>query len=176
MKSNYFDRQMKDSIKIVSLFLFTLTINSCIGQNTKPMNKESKSFSVQKTEEEWKAQLSPQEYRILREKGTEQPFSGKFNAHFEKGVYTCKACGEKLFESSSKFDSHCGWPSFDKEIEEGKIIEIPDYSFGMKRVEILCGKCGAHLGHIFKDGPTKTGLRYCVNSVSLDFEKEENTK
>ena len=167
---------MNYNIKIVSLFLFILTNYACIGQTNKPMKKESRSFSIEKTKQEWKSQLSPQEYRVLREKGTERPFSGKFDAHFEKGVYTCKACGEKLFDSSSKFDAHCGWPSFDNEIKEGKIIEVADYSAGMKRLEILCGNCGGHLGHVFKDGPTKTGLRYCVNSVSLGFEKEESTK
>ena len=162
---------MKSNIKIIFLFIFSLIIGIYMGQTKKPM-KEQKLFEVQKTEREWKSQLSPEEYRVLREKGTELAFSGEFNAHFKKGVYICKACGAKLFDSSSKFDSHCGWPSFDKEIEEGTIIEIPDYSYGMKRVEILCGKCGSHLGHVFKDGPTKTGLRYCINSVSLDFKKE----
>ena len=92
--------------------------------------------------------------------------------HFEKGVYTCGACGEPLFTSESKFDGHCGWPSFDKEIKEGKILEKTDTSHGMVRTEILCANCGSHLGHVFDDGPTETGLRYCVNSLSLEFEED----
>ncbi|MGM5631778.1 peptide-methionine (R)-S-oxide reductase MsrB [Apibacter raozihei] len=128
-------------------------------------------MKTEKTEEEWKSELSPEEYYVLREKGTEAPYSGKFYMHFDKGIYTCKACGAVLFDSNSKFDSHCGWPSFDREIEKGRIIEKIDRSHNMTRVEILCANCGSHLGHVFNDGPTQTGLRYCVNSVSLDFEK-----
>ncbi|WP_128331839.1 peptide-methionine (R)-S-oxide reductase MsrB [Apibacter sp. HY039] len=128
-------------------------------------------MKTEKTEEEWKSELSPEEYYVLREKGTEAPYSGKFYMHFDKGIYTCKACGAVLFDSNSKFDSHCGWPSFDREIEKGRIIEKIDRSHNMTRMEILCANCGSHLGHVFNDGPTQTGLRYCVNSVSLDFEK-----
>lgn len=130
------------------------------------------------SEEDWKAKLSDEEYYILREKGTEKPFSGKFLMHKENGFYTCRACGEKLFSSDAKFDSHCGWPSFDNELEKGKIVYTEDHSHGMNRVEITCAKCGSHLGHVFNDGPTSTGLRYCVNSVSLAFEslKTSNEK
>ena len=127
---------------------------------------------MNKTEEDWKAQLSAEEYRVMREKGTEMPHSGKFNAHFEDGIYSCKGCGEELFTSASKFDAGCGWPSFDQEIEKGKIKEILDKTHGMMRTEIVCAKCDSHLGHVFPDGPTSTGLRYCVNSVSIDFEGE----
>ena len=136
--------------------------------NTVTMN-EKPQFNINKSNEEWKKELSSEEYYVLREAGTERPFTGKFNMHFENGIYTCYACGEELFSSSSKFDGHCGWPSFDKEIKEGKIVERVDTSHGMKRTEILCGNCGSHLGHVFDDGPTETGLRYCVNSLSLDF-------
>ncbi len=136
--------------------------------NTVTMN-EKPQFNINKSDEEWKKELSSEEYYVLREAGTERPFTGKFNMHFENGIYTCNACGEELFSSSSKFDGHCGWPSFDKEIKEGKIVERVDTSHGMKRTEILCGNCGSHLGHVFDDGPTETGLRYCVNSLSLDF-------
>lgn len=125
-----------------------------------------------KTEEEWKQQLSPEQYRVLREKGTERPFTGKFYLHEEKGIYTCAACGNELFASNMKFNSSCGWPSFDKEIAGGKIKTQRDLSHGMIRTEIMCAKCGSHLGHLFDDGPTETGMRYCVNSVSLDFKKE----
>ena len=121
-----------------------------------------------KTDKEWKALLSPEAYHILREKGTEPPFSGTYNDHFEEGIYTCAGCGEDLFDSSSKFDSHCGWPAFDV-ANKGKIQEHKDTSHGMIRVEILCSNCGGHLGHVFTDGPTETGLRYCVNSLSLRF-------
>ncbi len=122
-----------------------------------------------KTEAEWKAQLTENEYRILREKGTEMPHTGKYNLHFEKGSYTCKGCGIKLFESNSKFDAHCGWPSFDEAIE-GTIIYKEDRSLAPRiRTEILCASCDGHLGHVFEDGPTDTGLRYCVNSAAIDF-------
>ena len=128
---------------------------------------------IQKNEEEWKKLLTSEQYHVLREKGTERPFTGKFNIHKEKGVYVCAACGNELFSSANKFDAHCGWPSFDKEIGEGKIVTHRDTSHGMIRTEIICGKCGGHLGHLFEDGPTQTGLRYCVNSLSLDFNKKE---
>ncbi|HEY0653197.1 MAG TPA: peptide-methionine (R)-S-oxide reductase MsrB [Chryseosolibacter sp.] len=126
---------------------------------------------VYKTEEEWKKILTPEQYHVLREKGTDAPFTGKLTLNKEKGLYSCAACGNELFTSEMKFDSHCGWPSFDKEIEGGKITTQTDTSYGMVRTEILCGKCGSHLGHLFDDGPTETGLRYCVNSTSLEFKK-----
>ena len=119
-------------------------------------------------EDHWKEKLNPEEYRILRLKGTEPPFSGAYNLHFEKGEYRCRGCGSLLFDSGMKFESGCGWPSFDKAIP-GKIEEKLDTSHGMIRTEILCKECGGHLGHVFNDGPTETGLRYCVNSLSLDF-------
>ena len=124
----------------------------------------------EKTEAEWREILSDEEYRVLREKGTERPHTGKFNLHFEAGTYTCKGCGQKLFESASKFDAHCGWPSFDQSIK-GTVDYVLDKSHGMIRTEIVCSNCSGHLGHVFNDGPTETGTRYCVNSVSIDFEK-----
>ncbi|MEE2771707.1 MAG: peptide-methionine (R)-S-oxide reductase MsrB [Bacteroidota bacterium] len=129
-----------------------------------------KKYNIEKSEEEWKKVLTPEEYRILREKGTEAPHTGRFNLHFVDGTYKCAACGEKLFESDSKFESGCGWPSFDEAIE-GKIEYVQDRTFGMIRTEILCSNCGSHLGHVFDDGPTETGQRYCVNSASINFEK-----
>lgn len=134
------------------------------------MSKKNK-YPVEKSEKAWKEQLSPKEYYILREKGTEFPFTGKFNDHFEKGTYLCKGCGSPLYQSDSKFDSHCGWPSYDQSIE-GSLEMIPDHSGGILRTEIVCANCGGHQGHVFNDGPTKTGLRYCVNSASINFIKK----
>lgn len=129
--------------------------------------------TINKTEEEWKKILTPEQYSILRLKGTERPWTGKYNMHFEKGKYVCAGCGFELFSSESKFESHCGWPSFDDEIKNGNVKTQLDTSHGMVRTEILCGRCGGHLGHVFNDGPTKTGTRYCVNSVSIEFKPEE---
>lgn len=127
-------------------------------------------YPFHKTEEEWKKELTEEQYRVLRQKGTERPFTGEYNIHSENGTYKCMACHTPLFISTSKFDSGCGWPSFDQSIE-GSVEYIKDKSHGMIRTEILCANCGSHLGHIFNDGPTETGQRYCVNSVSIDFKK-----
>lgn len=128
-------------------------------------------YKVEKSEEEWKKELSEEQYRVLRQKGTEAPHSGKYNLHFESGEYQCAACKAKLFESNNKFESNCGWPSFDDAIE-GTIEYVQDRTFGMLRTEILCANCGSHLGHVFDDGPTPTGQRFCVNSASIDFNKK----
>ena len=127
-----------------------------------------KKYSVEKSEQEWQEQLSEEQYRILRQKGTEAPHTGKYNLHFEDGKYKCAGCGNILFESKAKFNSNCGWPSFDQSVE-GSIEYIKDTSFGMIRTEILCSNCGGHVGHVFDDGPTETGQRYCVNSASIEF-------
>lgn len=119
-------------------------------------------------EEEIKAKLTPEEYAVLREKGTEAPFSGKLLHDDRSGMYKCKVCGQELFSSDAKFDSGTGWPSFDQAIP-GSVKEITDESLGMMRTEIVCSKCGSHLGHVFNDGPTETGMRYCLNSVCLDL-------
>ncbi len=125
-----------------------------------------------KTENEWKEKLTPEQYHILREKGTEKPFSGKYWNFFEEGIYKCAGCAEELFDSKTKFHSFCGWPSFYDVINKDKIIIQDDYSFGMHRLEVLCKNCGGHLGHVFDDGPNPTGLRYCINSAALDFQKK----
>ena len=130
----------------------------------------NKEFLINKTEAEWLNELGPERYRILREKGTERPFTGKYNLSFDEGNYACGACKTQLFRSNSKFDSGCGWPSFDESIE-GSVVYVKDKTLGMIRTEILCATCGSHLGHVFNDGPTKTGARYCVNSLSIDFTK-----
>ena len=128
-------------------------------------------FPNQEPEEYWKDKLSKEAYHVLREKGTEPPFTGKFNLHFENGSYQCAACNVPLFKSSQKFESGCGWPSFDDAIE-GSIKNVLDKSLGMMRTEIVCNNCGGHIGHLFNDGPTETGQRYCVNSLSIDFKKD----
>ena len=123
-------------------------------------------------EQDWKEKLSPEEYHILREKGTERPFSGTYNDFFEKGHYVCAGCGTKLFESGTKYNSSCGWPSFDQAIE-GSVKYTKDTSHGMNRIEVTCAKCDGHLGHVFDDGPKETtGIRYCMNSVALKFVPE----
>jgi methionine-R-sulfoxide reductase len=170
---------MKRTLVILLAVGFALT--SCGQTNTSTQKTETKkettmsndSNKVEKTEAEWKKVLSSEQYYVLREKGTERPFTGEYYLNKDKGMYVCAACGNELFTSDMKFDSHCGWPSFDREIAGGKIVTKVDSSHGMIRTEIMCGKCGGHLGHLFDDGPTETGARYCVNSVSLDFKKED---
>ena len=121
------------------------------------------------TEEEWKKKLSKEEYRVLREKGTDRAFTGKFWKYKEKGTYKCAGCGVELFSSETKFDSGCGQPSFYDALDKDKIEEKLDLSHGMRRIEVLCKKCGGHLGHVFDDGPKPTGKRFCINSISLQF-------
>jgi len=123
------------------------------------------------TKEELKKRLTPIQYKVTQEKGTEAPFTGEYYDHKQAGEYTCIVCGDKLFESDSKFDSGCGWPSFDS-CEKGKVSEEKDISHGMVRTEVTCSKCKSHLGHVFDDGPTNTGLRYCINSASIGFKKK----
>ena len=118
---------------------------------------------------DWKSRLSREEFDIMRLAGTERAFTGEYWDFFEKGAYKCRGCGLDLFESDAKFDSHCGWPSFDRGIAKDAIVEIEDISHGMRRVEVRCRRCDAHLGHIFDDGPTATGMRYCINSPSIKF-------
>jgi peptide-methionine (R)-S-oxide reductase len=127
---------------------------------------------VEKTDQEWREQLSPEAYHVCREHGTEAPFSGKFYQHKEDGVYHCVCCDAPLFTSDTKFDSGTGWPSYFEPYSEDALTEVTDASFGMVRTEVRCAKCGAHLGHVFPDGPEPTGLRYCINSVCLTFSKE----
>jgi len=142
-------------------------------QGAKVSGKTNTIEKIHKTDEEWKKILTPEQYKVLRKKGTEPAFTGKYHANHEKGVYVCAACGLPLFSSDTKFDSGTGWPSFWKPIDETHVETETDRSFFMSRTEVLCARCGGHLGHVFHDGPPPTGLRYCMNSVSLEFKKAE---
>jgi len=158
--------------KIQLFILFFLVIMNSCAQNAIEKHQKNSKKTKDMTEKDWKEKLTEEQYYIIREKGTERPFTGKLLMNKEKGIYKCAACGAELFTDEMKFDSHCGWPSFDKEIAGGKIKQTIDNSLGRERIEITCASCDGHLGHIFDDGPTETGQRYCVNSVSLEFVPE----
>ncbi len=150
------------------MLLLLLTTGCTNGQN-----KNEMKYEISKTPEEWKAELTSEEYHILREKGTERAFSGDLWDNKKEGTYTCAACGQALFSSETKYTSGTGWPSFFKPLEKSSVAIEEDRSLGMVREEVLCSRCGGHLGHVFPDGPEPTGLRYCLNSAALDFEPED---
>ena len=129
---------------------------------------------IKKSDAEWQKELTPEQYYVTRKAGTEPAFSGEYYQTKDPGTYSCVCCGQPLFSSETKFDAHCGWPSFFQPLEEGAVEEHTDNSFGMRRVEVRCSKCDAHLGHVFPDGPRPTGLRYCMNSASLDLKKSSD--
>jgi peptide-methionine (R)-S-oxide reductase len=168
---------------ISKLFLYIVCLSGTLLTACAQENKTTTSATVKKdstkmsdeitmSEEEWKKKLSPEQFHVCREKGTERAFTGKYYNSKEKGTYKCAACGNPLFSSDTKFDSGTGWPSFYAPVDSSKVEEHKDKSYGMIRTEVLCKKCGSHLGHVFDDGPKPTGMRYCINSVSLDLDKK----
>lgn len=170
----------------ILVLVLMLSLTACNGQNKKAENKNtttqttavkaSPNGKVEKTDEEWRQTLTKEQYQVLRQKGTEMPFTGEYYKHFEDGVYVCAACGNPLFKSDAKFDSECGWPSFDQAIKNS-VIYKEDNSHGMQRTEVMCARCGGHLGHVFDDGPEETtGNRFCTNSLSIEFVPAEKQK
>jgi peptide-methionine (R)-S-oxide reductase len=169
---------------MISTLLLAFSFQACLQSNAKQpkhshageaffVDKKGDTIhTIQKSVAQWKSQLDPLAFHVLREKGTERAFTGKFDNHKKPGVYTCNGCGLSLFSSGAKFDSGTGWPSFYVPIDPTHVWEETDNTFGMKRVEVLCHRCGGHLGHVFDDGPKPTGLRYCMNSAALDFVPE----
>ena len=137
-------------------------------------NTEAEEVADKKSDAEWEEALTPEQYNVLRRKGTEYAFTGKYWNHFADGTYTCAACGKELFASETKFESGCGWPSFYDALDHGSVRFVHDSSHGMSRTEVVCSNCGGHLGHVFEDGPRPTGQRYCINSVSLAFKQKDN--
>jgi peptide-methionine (R)-S-oxide reductase len=163
-----------------AIALIFLIMQSCmLKEHTPHINHstmDNTGETVQKTDEEWKSMLTPLQYAVLREKATERPYTGMYDTFSEKGTYVCAGCGLELFSSEHKFDPGCGWPSFMVALTKGAVKTSPDLSHNMVRTEILCSRCGGHLGHVFDDGPAPSGLRYCVNSVALDFIPAESEK
>jgi peptide-methionine (R)-S-oxide reductase len=158
----------------LALFGVLLNLTSAASQVTQKNNKQEGKMpdKITKTEAEWRKELTPEQYHVLREAGTERAFTGAYWDNHEPGTYLCAACGLELFNSETKFDSGTGWPSFSQPVAEANVLKESDRTFGMVRTEVKCNRCGSHLGHVFDDGPNPTGLRYCMNSTSLKFVKK----
>lgn len=155
--------------------MFCWVFASCQNNPNRTNNMQDNTKLTEKifkSDEEWKKVLTPEQYKVLREKGTERPGTGIYDKHFVKGTYHCAACDQELFSSDSKYDAGCGWPSFAEPTSKTSVSEHLDKSYGMIRTEIVCSKCGGHLGHVFNDGPPPKGLRYCINSASLVFKSQ----
>lgn len=164
-------KKMVKNLKSIIFVAFAFMSCSGISQQKKSDNK--KSYAVQKTDEQWRAELPNMSYRVLREAATEYPFTGKYNTHKGEGVYTCAGCDSPLYKSENKYDSKCGWPSFDRAVDSNIEYDV-DYKLGYARTELKCGNCGGHLGHVFNDGPKETtGKRHCINSAALNFVADE---
>ena len=160
-------------MKKILYILSCLTLLSCKGQSETTETSSAETYTVTKTDAEWKAQLTPQEYDVLRRAGTERAFTSPLNKNYKPGNYVCAACGTHIYNSEDKFDSGTGWPSFDRPVE-GSVAYDVDYKIGYKRTEVHCATCGGHLGHVFDDGPRETtGKRHCINGVAMDFEPEQ---
>jgi len=156
---------------LFSIIIFTGCGSSSLKEESMELKEKESEFEVVKSKEEWKEILTPEEFHILREKGTERAFTGKYHDNKKKGLYICAGCENELFHSDTKFDSGTGWPSFWTPVSEKKVGTRADNSLFTRRTEVICNRCGGHLGHVFKDGPDPTGLRYCINSIALDFEE-----
>lgn len=161
-------------IAVISLLAIIYLVSGCTTESQQEvveMRGTKAEYEVVKTEEEWKQILTPEQFKILRKKGTERAFTGKYNDNKSEGIYICAGCENELFHSDAKFDSGSGWPSYWMPVSESSVITKPDNSLFTRRTEVLCSRCGGHLGHVFDDGPRPTGLRYCINSLALDFEE-----
>ncbi|CAN5688812.1 hypothetical protein BH10BAC2_BH10BAC2_04100 [soil metagenome] len=182
---------MKNVGSLVVALVLLMTTQGCYSQNTSsqkksamdnanskknPVYSNTDTTKVVLADSEWKALLDPEIYQVARQKGTERPYTSKYEAFKEAGTYYCAVCGNALFKSDTKFESGCGWPSFYEPISKSSIIYTPDNTYGMSRTEVTCGRCKSHLGHLFDDGPPPTGLRYCINGVVLDFKKAQEAE